>query len=465
MTLLFDSEERSQGVGIILPRLLRLAVPNVVALTATVAVAIAETIYVGHLGISALAAMAIAFPIVMLQQALSAGAMGGGVASAISRALGASDVARANALAIHGLLIALILGSLSTMFIFVFAKDICTLMGARGEALTQAERYLCVLFAGAVPIWLANILISIVRGTGNMRLSSRAVLGISAIQMPIGAALGLGLGPIPQLGMAGVALGQVIAFSAGALAMAAHLLSPKKTRLQLHWQQVSLDRLLLHDILRVGAVSCIGPLQTNLTVIVTTSMIATFGANALGGYGIGARLEMLLVNIAFGVGVASIPLVGLAIGGGQSDVAKRIAWVTGLTGAMGLGAIGLLMAMQPQIWSSLFTNDPNVLRYANEYLRYSGPAYGFFGLGLCLFFASQGSGHVVGTVLAGTLRLGVVLGSCWFLSSTSATAADFFLMVAAGMVCYGLASALAVKTSRWVSPVVTQGHAIQRQKF
>lgn len=67
MTLLFDSEERSQGVGIILPRLLRLAVPNVVALTATVAVAIAETIYVGHLGISALAAMAIAFPIVMLQ--------------------------------------------------------------------------------------------------------------------------------------------------------------------------------------------------------------------------------------------------------------------------------------------------------------------------------------------------------------------------------------------------------------
>lgn len=102
MTLLFDSDESSQQVGIILPRLLRLAVPNVVALTATVAVAIAETIYVGYQGISALAAMAIAFPIVMLQYALSAGAMGGGVASAISRALGASDAARANALAIHG---------------------------------------------------------------------------------------------------------------------------------------------------------------------------------------------------------------------------------------------------------------------------------------------------------------------------------------------------------------------------
>jgi Na+-driven multidrug efflux pump len=335
------------------------------------------------------------------------------------------------------------------IFIFVFVKDICALMGARDLTLVQAERDLCVLFAGAIPIWLANTLISIVRGTGDMRLSSRTVFGISAAQMVIGAALGLGLGPIPQLGMAGVALGQVIAFSVGAIALTVHLLSPKNTRLRLHWKNVTMDRFLFRDILKVGAVSCIGPLQTNLTVMVTTAVIAGFGANALGGYGIGARLEMLLVNIAFGVGVASVPLVGVAIGAGKNVFAKRIAWVAGFTGAVGLGVIGLVMAVIPQTWSSLFTTDQNVLIYANEYLRYSGPAYGFFGLGLCLFFASQGSGNVVGTVLAGTLRLAVVVGACWFLSSGGASAGDYFIVVALGMVCYGLAASLAVKTSRW----------------
>src|SRR6478752_7035829 len=96
--------------GPILPTLLRLAIPNVFAMAAATAVGIAETIYVGLLGKTALATMALVFPFVMLMQMFSAGAMGGGVASAVSRALGARQPERAQALAVHALCIGTALG-------------------------------------------------------------------------------------------------------------------------------------------------------------------------------------------------------------------------------------------------------------------------------------------------------------------------------------------------------------------
>ena len=85
----------------ILPTLLKLAFPNIVAMFGTTLVAVAETSYIGRLGIEPLAAIALVFPFVMLTQMMSAGAMGGGVSSAVSRALGAGDRHRAASLALH----------------------------------------------------------------------------------------------------------------------------------------------------------------------------------------------------------------------------------------------------------------------------------------------------------------------------------------------------------------------------
>src|SRR6202521_6401531 len=89
----------------ILPTLLRLALPNTVAMVGTALVAVAETSYIGRLGTEPLAGIALVFPFAMLTQMMSAGAMGGGVSSAISRALGAGDRDRAASLALHAAII------------------------------------------------------------------------------------------------------------------------------------------------------------------------------------------------------------------------------------------------------------------------------------------------------------------------------------------------------------------------
>src|SRR6195256_6304299 len=198
--------------GPILRTLLRLAWPNVVALTAGVCVVIAETSYIGRLGVESLAAMALVFPFVILTMTMSGGAMGGGVASAVARALGAGDVDRASTLAAHAMLIGICFGLTFMLGMLVFGPALLELLGGRGKVLADAVGYSQIFFGGAVLPWLMNSMTGILRGTGNMKLPSMMMLSSAVCQIILGGTLGLGLGPVPQFGMRGVAAGSLPAY-------------------------------------------------------------------------------------------------------------------------------------------------------------------------------------------------------------------------------------------------------------
>ena len=124
----------------ILPALLRFAWPNMLAMLASALAAVAETAYVGSLGVPALAGMALVFPMVMLQMMLSGGAMGGGVSSAISRAWGAGAADRANALAVHAMWIGLGIGALTSLLMLNFGPLVYAGLGGQGQALAEPRR-------------------------------------------------------------------------------------------------------------------------------------------------------------------------------------------------------------------------------------------------------------------------------------------------------------------------------------
>lgn len=437
--------------GPLLRTLLRLAAPSVLAMALQVLVGIAETVYIGRLGTTPLAAMALVFPFLMLAQQLSAGAMGGGVSSAISRALGAGNVPRAQALAWHAVAIGGLLGLVYTALMLLLGPLFYRWLGGQGVVLEQAAAYAGVLFTGAWLIWLSNTLASVLRGTGNMRVPSLGILAASVLQIGLGALLTFGAGPLPALGMAGVALANIVATAASVLFFAWVLLSGR-ARLTLRLQGVPWRRELFTDILRVGAVSMVSPLQSVLTILLLTGFVARLGPLPLAGYAIGQRLEFLLIPISFGIGVAALPMVGMAMGAGQVARARRVAWTAGAVSAANLGVIGLAVALVPDLWAALFTQDAAVLAHARLFLQMAGPAFAFFGLGLTLYFASQGSGHMRGPVLAGTLRLGVVFVAGSWLALNAATPQAFFALVAVAMVVYGLATAAVVKATRWGPP-------------
>src|SRR5882757_3821041 len=434
--------------GPILPTLLRLAVPNTIAMFGSTLVAVAETSYIGRLGTEPLAAIALVFPFAMLTQMMSAGAMGGGVSSAISRALGAGDRDRAADLALHAAIIGAGAGLFFTVLMLGFGRSFYALLGGREGVLEQSMRYSQVLFSGAVAIWLVNTLASVVRGTGDMRIPSMTLITVSIIQVAVGGVLGLGLFGAPGLGMRGVAAGQLTAFTLGAIFLAWYLASGR-SRLRLDFAAFNFQRAMFLDILKVGAISCLSPLQSVLTILIFTKILAGFGTETLAGYGMGSRLEFLLIPIAFAVGVASVPMVGMAIGAGLVVRARKVAWTAGTVAGLVVGLVGLVVALKPTLWIALFTSDPGVTAAASSYFALAGPAFGFFGVGVCLYFSSQGAAKVGGPVLAGTIRLLLVGIGGWWLATAGAPAWTLFALVGAAMAAFGLATIVTIRLTRW----------------
>jgi Na+-driven multidrug efflux pump len=293
-----------------------------------------------------------------------------------------------------------------------------------------------------------NTLSSIIRGSGNMRVPSVTLVMVALAQVFIGGALGLGwLGWTP-LGMPGVAAGGVLANATGALFLWAYL-SAGHGKVKLRIRETRLQAQHLQDILRVGALACLSPLQTVLTILILTRLVTSFGTEALAGYGIGTRLEFLLVPIAFAIGVASVPLVGMAIGAGNSQRARQAAWTAAALATAILGSLGLLVAVAPQVWTALFTHEPAVLQSSANYFLWAGPCYGLFGLGLSLYFSSLGAGKAAGPVMAGTLRLAVVAAGGALLAHWHSPAWMIFALVGVGMAAYGLSVVLFVKYTPW----------------
>lgn len=434
--------------GPVLPTLLRLALPNLVALGSAAVVSIAETAYVGKIGVAALGGIALAFPVFMLMQMLSAGAMGGTISGAISRAIGAGNRDLAHALALCAVAIAVVFGLILALVVRFGGRDLFALLGGSGPVLDQALAFANTAAWGIPGIWLANTLSSVLRGSGNMAVPANILLGAGLGQVLVGGAFGLGLGPLPALGIAGVALGQVAAFWIAAIILLLYLTSGRAAvSLRLDAGAVRAEH--FAALLRVGAVAMLSPLLSVASVLMLTRMVAGFGPDVLAGYGIGVRLEFLLIPIAFSVGVAAVPMVGTAIGAKDIGRARRVAWTSGGLAFAGVGVIGLLVLVFPGLWADLFTSVRPVRAAAYAYLSIAGYGYGLFGMGLCLYFASQGAGRVGGVIMAQALRTAIILGGGALLLNQSGSANGIFLLSTAAMATMGIGTALVVKLSSW----------------
>jgi putative MATE family efflux protein len=433
--------------GPIIPTLTRLAWPNVLIMVAQAATGLIETFFVARLGTDALAGMALVFPAVMLMQMITAGAMGGGISSAIARALGAGRHEEADALVLHALIINTLLGLLVTAAMLAFGAPLYRFLGGRGGELDAALAYSNVVFAGNVLLWLMNGLASVVRGTGNMLLPALVICVGVVILVPLSPVLIFGIGPFPPLGIAGGGVALVLFYAAGTAVLAWYVLSGRNlARLRparLRWP-------LFREILRVGAVASLTSVQTNVIIALTTALVAAAaGADAIAGYGTAARLEYLLVPLVFGLGAPLVALVGTNLGAGARARALRIAFIGGAVAFVLTEAIGIAAALWPRAWLALFSAEPAVIEAGSAYLRVVGPFYGFFGLGLALYFASQGAGRLLWPLSAGFLRMAIAIGGGWLALHLTGSLAFLFAALALGLVAYGVTVAAAVASGAW----------------
>jgi putative MATE family efflux protein len=435
--------------GPIVPTVLALAAPNVLNVAMQSLVSISDGFFVGQLGIVDLAALALVFPTQMALGQMSAGAMGGGISSSVARAMGSNDRAAAEAAAAHGLAIAVGMAALFAIVFVGFGRSIYGLLGGSGGALERAVAYANVLFIGCLAHWISNSMASVLRGTGDMKTPGYALVAGSALQIPLTGALTLGWFGAPKLGIQGPAAAAVVCFTLSALWMLSRLIGPKAA-LRLSWPVAGFRWRSFRDILKVGLVACLVVILTNGTVLLVTGLIGRGGNAAIAGYGIGSRLEYMLVPISFGIGATLTALVGTNIGARQHARAQRLAWSGALMAGAIAAAIGGVVAIWPGLWLGLFTADPDALAVGGTYLQIVGPAYGFFGLAMALYFASQGTGEMVWPVTANLAR--IVVASCGGLLALDVLGWGLhgvFAFVAMGIVSFSAILAFSTTRPAW----------------
>ncbi|MEQ9639019.1 MAG: MATE family efflux transporter [Alphaproteobacteria bacterium] len=433
------------------PALTRLSLPAILAMFIQTIMSAAEAWFLGRVGPVALAGAALVFPMLMLVGMLANGALGGAVAGATARALGAGDIAKAEAVLRQAILLSVCGAVVSAVVFLGFGRPIFAALGGHGPVLAAALDYTAVLFAGSGLIWAAGLLSSVVRGCGRMAFSAKVIGLVTAVHVPLAGLFILGAGPIPAMGMTGAALAQLCAYGAGTAWLLADLAwgnGPVKLRLGPGGG--------MKEILGSGIVGLISPLLSVGAILMLTALAGRLGPVALAGYGIGARLEFMMIPIIFGIGSAMIAMVGANVGAGQHARAVNIAWRGTLAASLLVGGIGAVLAIFPDLWATLFTDEPAIVEATRAYLRVVGPFYWLFGLGLASFFASFALKTVIWPVLGGVLRLAIIAAGGLWLTQGDMTLNGLFWVIAVAMACYGGFTA----TALWLGPWRPQATSI-----
>ena len=433
----------------IIPLLIRMSAPNTIAFFIQSLVVLTEVWFISRLGTNSLAAVALAFPLLMITQTMSGGALGGAITSAIARSMGADDIEKAERLIWHSIIISLG-GAISFLILFLlFGKQLLFLLGGRGEILQESYAYCSILFFGGILLWLSGSLSAVLRGMGNMRFPATLMVITSSIQVILSGGFILGWFGFPKLGVPGAAIAVLIS-SALMVTVILFKLRSKSIPASLRKERFQLRKILFDNIFEVAIPASLSPLLVVSTILVLTGLVGRFGTEALAGYGIGSRVEFLMIPLIFGIGTAMTSIVGANIGALNIDRAEKVGILGGSTAGFVSILIGLTLAVFPEAWIQFFTDDIKAFEVTKKYIQIVGPFYIFQGIGLSLYFASQGANAMKWPTIATIARFIIACAgggiSVYWLDLGIES---IFISSSAAMAIFGLMIFISIKKGAW----------------
>ncbi len=433
----------------VMPLLIRMSAPNTVAFFIQSIVVLTEVWFISKLGTNSLAAVALAFPLLMITQTMSGGALGGAITSAIARSMGANDIDKAERLIWHSVVISLGGAFTFLLFFLLFGEQLLFLLGGRGDILKESYTYCSYLFLGGLILWLSGSMSAVLRGMGNMRFPATLMICTSFLQVFLSGGFILGWYGFPQIGVPGAAIATLISASVMVVIIFLKLLS-KSIPVKLRMKQLILSRDLFNNIFEVAIPASVSPLLTVGTILVLTGLVGTFGTEALAGYGIGSRVEFLMIPLIFGIGTAMTSIVGANIGAKNIIRAETVGIYGGTSAGVVSIFIGLTLALFPDAWIQFFTDDMKAFEVTKLYIQIVGPFYIFQGIGLSLYFASQGANAMKWPTIATIARFLIAsIGGGISVHWLGFGIGSIFISSAIAMMIFGTMIFVSIKKGAW----------------
>jgi putative MATE family efflux protein len=273
----------------------------------------------------------------------------------------------------------------------IFAKEFLLLMGATPEMAEEGFLYPAIIFGSNSVVMLLFIINAVFRSSGDAAISMRVVWFANIINLVLDPLLIFGIGPFPELGLAGAAIATGIGRGL-AVIYQFYLLFRGNHRIKLYLSSIKIKVEVMLELLQISGGGILQNLIATSSWILLVRIIATGGPEALAGYTIAIRVILFSLLPAWGLSNAAATLVGQNLGAKKPDRAEKSVWITGYVNMTFMGIIGLVLALFPEFFIRLFINETAVVENGILALRIVSIGFLFYALGMVLIQGFNGSG-------------------------------------------------------------------------
>ena len=365
---------------------------------------IVDTIFLGRVGVDAIAAVSLSFSLLFVMFSLSMG-LSMGSTTLVAQYAGAKDKVLLNKAVKNSIAFSLIIGVFFSIAAVMLSGPLIRLMGSPPEIEADAIIYMRIFSAGIIFMYSFFLVSAILRGLGDSKTPLRFMAVSTTVNIILDPILIFGFGPIPRMEVAGAALATTIAMACAAF-YGLWYLNKKQEYFDLSFKGFKFDRDIIKSILRFGLPAGIGQTINALGSTVVVRVVTFFGPVPLAVYGVGTKVDSLIMMPAMSMSIAAAAMVGQNIGANQLERARKTAWI----GMIMLGGLLIVMAtilaLFPYYAVRVFSDDPTILQPGIEYIRILAVSYPFMAVIMLLGGVFRGSG-------AALAAMAISIGTLW----------------------------------------------------
>ncbi|MBY0497888.1 MAG: MATE family efflux transporter [Cyanobacteria bacterium] len=367
-----------------------LSVPMVLEMAMESLFAVVDVFYVSRVSADAVATVGITESMLTIVYTVALG-LGIGAMAVVARRIGEKDDEGAAQAAVQAIALGVIVAASVGIVAALNAERLMRIMGATPAMIESSLGYTQVMFAGNVTVTLLFLVNAIFRGAGDPAIAMRMLWLGNAINIVVCPFLIFGIGPFPELGVTGAAIGTNIGRGTAVLTQL-WILGSGRSRIHIKRRHLVLVPSVMWNVCRLSGSGFVQILIDTSSYIGLVRVISTFGSDALAGYTIGVRTVIFAILPAWGLANAAATMVGQALGAKKPERAEEAVWTAGKYNAIVLGAVSVLfVALAPWI-VSIYTSDPLVAPYATSCLRIVSAGFVFFAYGLVFTQSFNGAG-------------------------------------------------------------------------
>ena len=347
--------------------LIKLSLPGMAATISTSLYNIINTIWVTRIGYEAIAALTIVMPFQILSYAIGGGT-GVGIAALVSRRFGERDPDAANHAAGQIFCISAVWGLLFILVATLFADQILPVLGSRPDIFSYTKQYLVIIAFGAPQMIFTLVASNLIRGSGDAVKPMIMMVSSTVMNTILDPLLIFGIGPFPEMGVAGAALGTVVSQTFGALLGLYYFLAGR-TAYHIKFAHLKPNLSILKDIYRVGAPTMVSQLLESGVFMIFNKVVSSFGSVTIATVGVAMRVMDFAFMPVMGVSNGMLPIVGYSFGARNQERLWRTVKLASVGIMVFLAVVTVFMVMlAPQI-VSVFSQDPALSTEAVPVMR------------------------------------------------------------------------------------------------